>query len=227
MKIKHKVLVASLLTAMTLSAQAEVSAYVTLTSDYMFRGVSLNDKSPALQGGIDWSNDSPWYAGAWASQTDDGESTDVEVDLFGGYAGETENGISYDFMVIYYALLDDSDYNYTELHAGFSKGLSDAFSLGLNFDYTNDSIAAAGFGDDLSALHVSVVAEYALSDDMGLAFEYGRQGWDEDNESYAYNWGRISLTKDYNDFSFDLSAWHNDIDGDDSSSFTVSASYNF
>lgn len=218
---------ASVLSAMTLGAQADVSGYVTLASDYMFRGVSLNDKSPALQGGIDWEGETGWYAGTWASQTDDGESTDVEVDLFGGYAGETENGISYDFMAIYYALLDASDYNYMELHAGFSKGMSEKLSLGVNLDYTNDSLAAAGLGDDLTAFHVSVVAEYALADDMGLAFEYGRQGWDEDNESYGYNWGRISLTKDYNDFSFDLSAWHNDADDDDSSKFTVSASYSF
>ncbi|WP_088330919.1 TorF family putative porin [Lacimicrobium sp. SS2-24] len=227
MKLRNKLLTASLLSAMTLGAQADVSGYVTVTSDYMFRGVTLNDKSPALQGGIDWEGDTGWYAGGWASQTDDGETSDVEVDLFAGYYGEMENGFEYDLMVIYYALLDDADYNYFELHGALIRPVSDSLTLSLNLDYTNDSIAAKGFGDDLSALHVSAIAEYDLGDDMGLAFEYGRQGWDEDGENYGYNWGRVSLTKDYNDFSFDLSAWYNNLDDDDSSKFTASVSYNF
>ncbi|GGD63101.1 TorF family putative porin [Lacimicrobium alkaliphilum] len=227
MKLKHKLLTVSLLSAMPLGAQADVSGYVTLTSDYMFRGVTLNDKSPALQGGIDWESDTGWYAGGWASQTDDGETSDVEVDLFAGYYGEMGNGFEYDLMVIYYALLDDADYNYFELHGALIRPVSDSLTLSLNMDYTNDSIAAKGFGDDLSALHVSAIAEYDLGNDMGLALEYGRQGWDEDGDSYGYNWGRVSLTKDYNDFSFDLSAWHNSLDDDDSSSVTASVSYSF
>ncbi|GAB3038614.1 TorF family putative porin [Bowmanella dokdonensis] len=228
MKIKHSLIATSLMAGLSLSAQAEVSGYVTLTSDYMFRGVSLNDNSPALQGGVDWAaEDSGWYAGAWASQTDDGEETDIEVDLFGGYAGEFANGVEYDFMLIYYALVDASEYNYFELHGGFSKAINDSLSLGINLDYTNDSLAASGFGDDMSALHYSVVADVAIGEDMGLGFELGRQTWDEDGFDDDYTWGRVSLTKDWENWSFDVSAWYNDIDGDDSSNVTASVSYNF
>jgi hypothetical protein len=48
------------------AANAEISANVQLTSDYVFRGVSLSDNNPAIQGGLDWSNDQ-FYAGTWAS----------------------------------------------------------------------------------------------------------------------------------------------------------------
>ena len=40
------------------AANAEVSANVSFTTDYIFRGVSLSDENPAIQGGFDWSNDS-------------------------------------------------------------------------------------------------------------------------------------------------------------------------
>ncbi|GAA0355442.1 TorF family putative porin [Bowmanella denitrificans] len=223
MKLKTKLLTTALLGSLSTLAHAEVSGYVTITSDYMFRGVSLNDKDAALQGGIDWAADeSGWYAGIWASPVTD----DTEVDLFAGYAGELGGGLEYDLMAVYYAYLDEDEYSYLELHAGLSKALSDNFSLGLNLDYTNDSMASNGY-DDLDALHLSVVATYSIQEDMALEFEFGRQGWEVDGEDGDYNWGRASLVKDYEHFSVDVSAWYNDLDGDDSSKVSLGLSYHF
>ena len=43
------------------------SANVTLTSDYVYRGISQTNEDPALQGGFDYSHESGFYLGVWAS----------------------------------------------------------------------------------------------------------------------------------------------------------------
>ena len=58
---------------------AETTANIALVSDYVFRGVSLSDNGPAIQGGFDWSSEM-LYAGAWASSL----SEDMEIDLYAG-----------------------------------------------------------------------------------------------------------------------------------------------
>lgn len=45
------------------AAHAEVSGSITLTSDYLFRGVTQTDEQPALQGGVEWAHDSGFYVG--------------------------------------------------------------------------------------------------------------------------------------------------------------------
>lgn len=51
-------------------AAAEVSGNISLTNDYRFRGVSQTAGDFAVQGGIDWSFESGFSVGAWASNLD-------------------------------------------------------------------------------------------------------------------------------------------------------------
>src|SRR3546814_3220400 len=51
----------------------DISANVSLTSDYRFRGISLSDKGPAIQGGVDIGHDSGFFGGGWASSIADTE----------------------------------------------------------------------------------------------------------------------------------------------------------
>ena len=57
-------------------AEGEFSGNVTLTSDYVFRGITQTDGAPMVQGGFDYANDA-FYAGVRASGVDfgDGPST--------------------------------------------------------------------------------------------------------------------------------------------------------
>src|SRR5689334_6914463 len=44
---------------------------LSLTSDYVFRGITQTDYQPALQAGMDYSfGDSGWYIGTWGSNVD-------------------------------------------------------------------------------------------------------------------------------------------------------------
>ena len=59
----------------------EISANINLTTDYVFRGVSLSGNDPAIQGGFDWASDSELlYAGVWGSSLSSG----MEMDVFAG-----------------------------------------------------------------------------------------------------------------------------------------------
>ncbi len=127
------------------TANAQVSATVTAVSDYDFRGVSLSGTDPALQGSVDWAHDSGFYAGAWASSGldfdsvcgDDGESpceSDYEIDVYVGFAGGDEEGLTYDGGIVYYTYWpDDDELDYPEAYFGLGYGM-----FGGKLWYTND-----------------------------------------------------------------------------------------
>lgn len=89
---------AALLSLASPAAAAEggvdLSANLGVVSDYRFRGLSLSDRKPALQGGVDLEADMGLFAGTWASTIADYGGANVEVDLYGGYAGSAA-GFSY------------------------------------------------------------------------------------------------------------------------------------
>ncbi|HRO03231.1 MAG TPA: TorF family putative porin, partial [Terricaulis sp.] len=60
-----------------------VSASVTLTSDYVFRGMSLSGEDAAVQGSFDYSTDL-FYAGVWGSSLGSG-GTSMELDVYAGF----------------------------------------------------------------------------------------------------------------------------------------------
>ena len=68
-----------------------------VVSEYRYRGISQSRFQPAVQGGVDYTDKSGFYVGAWASQikwiSDNSDPAaggikvkgDVELDLYGGY----------------------------------------------------------------------------------------------------------------------------------------------
>lgn len=91
-------------------APAEIPA-ITITpnigivSDYLFRGISQNNKQAALQGGIDIAFKEGFYVGTWASQvskwTAGPNGNGYELDLYGGYKTEV-SGVGVDVGAIAY-----------------------------------------------------------------------------------------------------------------------------
>ena len=127
-------------------AHAGVSSTITLTNDYDFRGVSQSAQDPALQASIDYANEkSGWYVGAWASNVDFGDNTDIELDLYTGFTGKTDAGLGWDAGFVYYTY-DEDQYNFPEIYAGLSYSY---FKGKLSF--TND------WGGDSTDGHVRAV----------------------------------------------------------------------
>jgi uncharacterized protein (TIGR02001 family) len=90
-----------------------LSFNVGLTTDYIFRGISQSQHSPAISAGADYSHASGLYAGTWLSSQKwvdkagpykDGSNT--EWDVYGGYKGNVGD-VGYDIGLIHYAYNGD------------------------------------------------------------------------------------------------------------------------
>jgi uncharacterized protein (TIGR02001 family) len=72
--------------AQAADASGPFSGGVSLTSDYRFRGYSLSDEEPALQGGLTLNLPQGVYLGVWGSSIADYAGADIEFDLMAGVA---------------------------------------------------------------------------------------------------------------------------------------------
>lgn len=149
----NKPLIAASLLAAPLLAQAEITANVALTSDYVWRGYSQTLEDPAIQGGFDYAHDSGLAVGIWGSNVDftdeddptfavgDDDGADLEVDLYGSYSGEFGNGIGYSLGLIYYTYPGTNagfDFDWLEFNAGLSYGPV-AFAVNYSSDVYNSN----------------------------------------------------------------------------------------
>lgn len=123
--------VASALTFMAgISAAAEASGYVALTTDYVFRGVTYSDGQAAFQLGGDIAFESGVYVGAWGSTVDiespnGSTQRDLQVDYYAGYALPVSSNVTLGGNIVLYTFPGADgpvDYDYAE------------YSLSLNFD---------------------------------------------------------------------------------------------
>jgi uncharacterized protein (TIGR02001 family) len=182
-----KTLIATALLASSSTALAEISANVTLATDYAFRGVSQTDNQFAIQGGFDWSHSSGIYLGTWASNVDSqffGGATDpqIELDLYGGFANEFSNGLGYDIGYLRYQYPGGGDFNTNEFYGSLSYmgfGASVNYSPKLQF-VGSDSSAwywAASYDHTFPyeigfSAHIGYNAGSAYSDDDALGGTY-------------------------------------------------------
>lgn len=191
-----KTLLATSLIACTTLAQAELSGNVALTTDYIWRGVSQTLEDPAIQGGLDFSNKSGIYLGVWGSNVNYGGDEHMELDIYGGWAGEM-GGIGIDVGAIRYSYFDDTGVNFTELYFGISKGI---FSAKISNDFDNEN------------LYIEAGLEFALPEKATLAVHVGSYNFDAGTDYVDYS---IGVSKEFAGIGIDLSYYDTDISGSD------------
>ncbi|NMP30466.1 hypothetical protein HII17_02725 [Thalassotalea sp. M1531] len=194
-----------------------LSANVGLTSNYLWRGVTQTDDGAAISGGIDYANESGFYAGTWASNVDFGDDASYELDFYFGFGGDLgDSGFGYDVGYIYYAYPDSAEtdgsneYDFGEIYGSLSY---DVFSVTANYGVNNDD--GAEWAD--SALYISADAAFEIAEGLELAFHVGNYTFDDDYDDGDYTDYGVSLSK--NGFTFALS--DTDMDNDDVK-FTIS-----
>jgi uncharacterized protein (TIGR02001 family) len=121
---------------------ADLSANVGVVSDYRFRGISLSDRDPALQGGVDVGLGGGFYAGGWASTIADYGGADVEVDAYVGYGAEV-GLLDYSVAATAYLYPGGDGVNYGELQGEVGGSLGPA-RLALEVAYVPDQKNTAG-----------------------------------------------------------------------------------
>ena len=111
----------------SVSSYAGVSANVSFTTDYIWRGMTQSD-GPAVQGGFDYEAESGFYAGFWGSNVNFNNGNGQELDYYAGY-GFSLGDVGVDVGYITYDYPDsDPDLKFEEIYLGFSIG-----DLGLTY----------------------------------------------------------------------------------------------
>ncbi|MGH8032354.1 MAG: TorF family putative porin [Luteimonas sp.] len=219
------------LTAVGSAHAGTVTGNLTVTSDYLFRGITQTGEDPALQGTIEYAADSGLYIGgfgssiSWLSDADPDISSSVEFDVYGGYRGALgDSGVKYDLGAIYYAYPGDfpSGFNSadtTELYAGLSYGLFSA-----KYFYSVSDLFGIADSNGSSALEVAGNWEFVPTWTLNGAA--GKQ-WVENLGSADYGYWRVGVTKAFAD-GFSVAAAYNDEDllgPDETYTLTVSKSF--
>ncbi len=218
-------LAAALLTvaATTLSAdflsEIQTSVNVALTSNYVWRGMTQSDNSPAIQGGFDLGYKG-LYAGVWGSNIDFDSEASVEIDLYAGYANKIA-GFTYDINYCQYTYPNETDeLNFGE--ASFTVGydfeavaLSAKYYFGVDTnDVLNDSVD--GWKPENGW---EVGASVPLPMDISLDATYGDYGSGENSVGEYYSIGvtksfeKFDITVVYTGMDFDERAAGDDGDG--------------
>ena len=102
-------------------AQADLAGNIGVHSKYLLRGIGMENDNTAVQGGLDYTHDSGFYAGWWGSNLGysydaDGGTKDgngFENDFYGGFAGSAGD-FTYKAGLIQYYYIDVDDSDLTE-----------------------------------------------------------------------------------------------------------------
>jgi len=176
------------------AAEVSLSANVALTTDYVWRGMSQNSEDAAIQGGFDLGVDNGLYAGIWGSNVDTGGAGSMELDYYGGWATEFDNGFGLDVGYIYYDF------------PGADFDGSDEFYIGGSYSYFG---LTAYYDNDSDNIYWDASFDYELPEGFGLGVHYGYTDADE-GEDMA-DW-KVGITKSMFDLDFELAYTDTDLD---------------
>lgn len=195
-KLTTALLAAGLMSA-TFAAQAQegpITGNVTLTTDYIYRGVSQTSGGPAIQGGFNWAGESGFYLGTWASSITFDDS--IEIDYFGGFTGDLTEEVGYDVGFLYYDYPGASSDDFLELYGKLIFG-----SLIGTINYSEDFFAGVG-----PAMYYTLDYGFALGNDVSLGLHYGLSDFDQDvfGTEDSYSEYKVSLSKPYGGVNLQL-----------------------
>jgi uncharacterized protein (TIGR02001 family) len=206
------------------AAHAEVSANIALTSDYVFRGLSLTDSAPAVQGGFDWTSEQ-FYAGVWGSGLSDG----TEIDLYAGFT-PTTGPVEWNIGAVgyFYPGADDdaAEFDFVEFVLTASTSLTEQFSVGGGVYF-----APENWGDTGEATYYEINGAYQPMDALSFSAAYGNQTIEDPDGPFGaageddYNTWNVGGTYAIHGFSLDLRYHDTDIDaGSDIEAYTFGPS---
>ena len=206
------------------TAQAGTTGNVSVTSDYIFRGVSQTNQGPALQGGLEYSAENGFYVGTWGSNiswlsdlssTAAPISSSLELNFYGGYRGKFSDTVSFDVGALYYLYSGDypSGFNSAdtlEVYAGISVAASEKVTLGAKYSVATTDLF--GYTDSSGSGYLDLSANFAVADTWTLSAHAGKQ-WIDGNGAFEYADWKLGVTKAFsNGFSVGVASSSNDAD---------------
>lgn len=183
----------------------DVSMTATFATDYIWRGQSQTDGTGAIQGSLDIAHESGVYIGTWASNVDSAAfaGSSVEIDYYVGYAGNITDDIGYDLSWNRYTYPKANELTVDEVIGTLS---AYGFTLGTKYAYDPDS-----------KLYTWIGYDYALPQDFGLHFSYGRTDTkdpiDATGSNAKYDDWMVGVSKNFIGLDFLLAYTDTDIKG--------------
>lgn len=219
-------LVGSQAMALELGAGFEGSANIGLFSNYMWRGVSQTRNGVALQGGVDITHSSGFYAGTWMSNVDFKffPEAHTEQDIYAGY-GFSVGDFAFDFKHTKYLYDNANALDFNETHAQVSYNTGDYGTIALGLDYSKDTPII----DTDNAIHYYGTYTYALPMDVGLTatlgqYDFKDSGWVGGTDS-KYSYYNIGVTKEFYGINVGLAYTDTNIDENNCKVFAGGDSY--
>ena len=196
-----------------------LTANVSLTSDYRYRGISQSNLQPAIQGGFDYAHSSGFYIGNWnssiswisdaASASGNSASAPIEMDFYAGYKYEWSKGFTADVGILQYyfptsgATGFTTNPNTTEVYAA-QNFTFDSVTGFLKFSYAATTIF--GFSNSAGSNYTDLTVNYdtgvwglTLNAHAGYQYVAGTaSGASVSNNSlYSYTDWKLGVTKDF------------------------------
>jgi uncharacterized protein (TIGR02001 family) len=174
--------IAGLLAGTPLRAH-EFHGYLTLVSDYVFRGASQSNEDPTVQAGLDYLHPSGVFVGVFAARTEFPENSfgsnpgSTEFDAYLGFSREVGRNWSWDVAALHYDFPDSTifDYSYDELAANLH--YRDLMRLGVTASDDAGAGGESGWTAEIELRH-SLSDRYQLSGSLGH-YEFERTDWDD------------------------------------------------
>lgn len=198
------------LTSIPGAAFADLAFNVGAVTDYRYRGISQTRLKPALQGGVDYSNESGLYVGTWLSMIkwikDAGDLNGVdskgslEWDLYGGYKGDiVKDTLSFDVGGLYYFYPSNK---YGDIAGASNANTFEAYGaltwkvLTVKYSYALTNTFGNGGGDGAPDSKGSGYLDVSANFDLGSGFTLTPHVGHQDIKHYS--------TGSYNDYSLTL-----------------------
>lgn len=129
-----KLLAVAALAVAPMLASAQLSANVSVTTNYKYRGQDQGNNKPALQGGFDYAHSSGFYVGNWNSSIGF-TASGLESDLYAGYKFSAA-GLGFDVGILTYIYPTLSAADTTELYGAATWGpITAKYSHTISDDY--------------------------------------------------------------------------------------------
>jgi uncharacterized protein (TIGR02001 family) len=219
MKLSQGLVAAALLSAGIAAHAVDLSATLTATTDYDFRGITQSAQNPAAQGSIDLSTDAGFYAGVWGSNIDFGNGDpNVEVDYYAGWSGGED--VTWDVGINYYTYVNQGSWNYPEYYASVGYKWFEAKAwYGTNYGGVSgkDEHYYEGNVDYPLPYGLGFTAHAGYSNGNGIRYAYGQSSYMDWAAGLTYSWEHFDMSLRWVDGSDlkTLNNTHDDISSSD------------
>ena len=229
----------SLLSLSSISLQAELSAHIGLTSEYVRAGIKHSQAKPVLQGGLNYLHDSGLYGGLWGTGLDRGNSDNsrLELDGFAGFYWPLNDQLAMDLSFTRATFLSDQKDN-TQGHVAYNETAANLLikdSTTLGYRYANNYLGTT------EALQTLELAHVINGDEFGIEFSVRQYRYLHTTEQVNLpqgkqaNWGgpnrddyfhfRLATARHYNNADYTLGLERTNLGDDFDGSTQIVFSY--